>query len=52
MLDCRKVAFTTITTAVVIAAIIAIESTGRRAIGSQSAGASAPAPLTKRARKD
>jgi hypothetical protein len=52
MLDCKKMAFTTIIRAVATAATMAIESTGRRVTGSQSAGTTAPAPLTRRARKD
>jgi len=52
VLDCRKMALTTMTKAVAIAAMMAIESTGRRAMESQARKPKAPAPLTTRVKND
>ena len=52
VLDCRKMAFTTMTKAVATAAMMAIESIGRRAMGSQARKPKAPAPFTTRVTND
>jgi len=52
MLDCRKMAFATMIRAVVTAATMAIESTGRRAMRSQTRKPKAPTPLTTRVTND